>query len=406
MIYQRFKRASMRFWWRIQMPSPSLVLLPIVVGVVSLLLSSTVSLPQTPSPEAQRKASLPQTPSPEAQWTAKLNANTVSIVAGSPGETYLDIAYDLAVVLGEDNVRVLPIVGMGGAQNIRDVLYLKGVDIGITSSHMLRYFASRGELGAALDQRLTYITRLFQEEMHIVAGPGIKRLEDLTGKKVNFSDPGSSTQVTTRDVFGLLSIAVAEVNLSQADAIAKVKTGEIAATVIISGKPTGMLSRIASGDGLHLLEVPYTRSLENNYVPAQLESALYPNLIPDRQIVQTIAVDAVLITNNWLTTSERYHRVATFVDSFFSRFAELRKPPRHPKWLEVNLSAKLPGWQRFSVAQDWLDRAEQPKTARNHDDGSDEFQSRNQSRGDPAMPEAQKQRFFQRFLEWSAGNGK
>ena len=151
------------------------------------------------------------------------------------------------MVLNDDSLRVLPIVGMSGAQNIRDVLYLKGVDAGITSSQMLRYFASTGELGAALDQRLTYITRMFQEEMHVVAGPGIKTLKDLNGKKVNFSDPDSSTQITARDVLGLLSIAVVEVNLSQADAIAKVKTGEIAATVVFSGKPTGALFRISGG---------------------------------------------------------------------------------------------------------------------------------------------------------------
>jgi len=390
----------MRFWRRIQIRSQSLVRpLPILFAVMSLLLSGTISRPQTPIPALARPSV------PESQWKAKLNANTVSIVAGGPGETYLDITNDLAVVLNDDNLRVVPIVGMGGAQNIRDVLYLRGVDAGITSSHMLRYFASTGELGTDLNQRLTYITRLFQEEVHIVAGPAIEKLEDLGGKSVNFSEPGSSAQVTAREVFGLLSIAVAEVNLSQADAIAKLRTGEIAATVIISGKPTEMLSRISHGDNLHLLEVPYTRSLQNNYVPAQLESTIYPNLITDGQSVQTIAVDAVLITNNWFPAGERYRRIATFVDSFFSRFGELRKPPRHPKWQEVNLSAELPGWQRFAEAQNWLDGAEPPKTARKND-RFDEPQSRKQSKGDSALPDAEKQRFFQKFLEWSAGTVK
>jgi hypothetical protein len=93
------------------------------------------------------------------------------------------------------------------------------------------------------------------------------------------------------------------------------------------------------------------------------------------------------------------------VQSFFSRFAELRTPLRHPKWQEVNLSAELPGWQRFPVAQDWLDRGEQSKAARKRDKG-DEFLSRNQSRGYPALLEAEKQRVFQQFLEWSAGGHK
>jgi TRAP-type uncharacterized transport system substrate-binding protein len=196
--------------------------------MMSTLARSAVAIEQTPAP----KAAPAHAPRLEEQWKAKLNANTVYIVAGSPEETYLDITHDLAVLLSSDNLRILPIVGMGGAQNIRDVLYLKGVDIGITSTQMLRYFASTGELSAALDQQLTYIIRLFPEEMHVVAGSGIKTIEDLKDKKVNFSDAGSSTQITARDVFGLLGIAVDEVNLSQADAIAAIKNGEIAATVV------------------------------------------------------------------------------------------------------------------------------------------------------------------------------
>jgi uncharacterized protein len=229
---------------------------PLLIGVamMSTLARSAVAIEQTPAPKAAPAPRLGE------QWKAKLNANTVYIVAGSPEETYLDITHDLAVLLSSDNLRILPIVGMGGAQNIRDVLYLKGVDIGITSTQMLRYFASTGELSAALDQQLTYITRLFPEEMHVVAGSGIKTIEDLKDKKVNFSDAGSSTQITARDVFGLLGIAVDEVNLSQADGIAAIKNGEIAATVVFSGKPAGIFSRISADDNLHLLEIPYTRT--------------------------------------------------------------------------------------------------------------------------------------------------
>jgi len=337
----------------------------------------------------------------EDQWKAKLNANTISIIAGSPNETYLEITNDLATVVKGDNLRVLPIVGLGGAQNIRDVLYLKGIDLGLTTTRMLRYFASTGELSSALDQRLTYVTRLFLEEMHVLVGPNVTNIGDLAGKKVNFSDDGSATQITARDVFGLLSIRVDEVNLSQIDAIAKVKTGEIAGTVLIAGKPASILSHISADDNLHLLPIPYTPTLENTYVPGQLESALYPGLIASGGSVPTIAVDSVLITNNWQPSSERYVRVSRFVNSFFSRFSELRKPPRHPKWLEVNLGADLPGWDRFAPAQEWLEREEHLQS-----DYSRErfyrFLAR-QSASPQTLPEETKQELFREFLEWSAG---
>jgi len=275
------------------------------------------------------------------------------------------------------------------------VLYLRGVDVGVTSTQMLRYFASTGELTSALDQRLNYITRLYPEEMHVVAGRNIKSLQDLANKKVNFSEAGSSTQITSRDVFGLLSVDVQEVNMNQADAIAAVKNGEISATVFFSGKPSGVLARISAGDNLHLLEIPYTRTLENVYLPAQLEQSLYPNLIDNGQAVQTIAIDSVLITNNWQPTSERYRRVAKFVEALFTHFAELQKPPRHPKWKEVDLSKELPGWQRFPAAQDWLQQAK-----------FDEFAAAHQAAGAPPASPAEKQRLFRDFLEWSQSEAK
>jgi uncharacterized protein len=331
----------------------------------------------------------------EDQWKEKLNANTVSIIAGSPEETYLDITHDLAVVLNDEDLRILPIVGIGGAQNIRDVLYLRGVDMGITSTQMLRYFASTGELSSELDQRITYITRLYPEEMHVVAGPNVKALQDLIRKKVNFSEVGSSTQITARDVFGLLSINVEEVNMSQEDALIAIKNGEIAATVDFSGKPAGVFAHVQASDNLHLVEVPYTRTLENIYLPGTLEQALYPNLIGAGQKIQTVAVDSVLITNNWQTSSDRYRRVAKFVKALFTHFPDLKKPPRHPKWQEVDLGKELPGWQRFQAAQDWLQLAK-----------FDEFRAKYQGANVQTESPVDKQRMFREFLEWEQGEAK
>lgn len=331
----------------------------------------------------------------EDLWKEKLNANTVSIIASSPKDTYLDITHDLAVVLNNEDLRILPIVGMGGAQNIRDVLYLRGVDMGITSTQMLRYFASTGELSSALDQQITYITRLYPEEMHVVAGPNVKSLQDLNGKKVNFSEVGSSTQITARDVFGLLSINVEEVNMDQEDALVAIKNGEIAATVDFSGKPAGIFAHVQASDNLHLVEVPYTHTLENIYLPGTLEQALYPNLIAAGQKVQTVAVDSVLITNNWGSGGDRYRRVEKFVEALFTHFPDLKKPPRHPKWREVDLGKELPGWQRFQVAQDWLQQAK-----------FDEFRAMHQGANVQSESPADKQRMFREFLEWQHSEDK
>jgi uncharacterized protein len=377
-----------RNWSKLQSKVASLGAV-FVLALTALLLGVSLADSEGSPPAGAR------TPRLEDQWKEKLNANTVSIIAGSPEETYLDITHDLAVVLNGEDLRILPIVGMGGAQNIRDVLYLRGVDMGITSTQMLRYFASTGELSSELDQRITYITRLYPEEMHVVAGPNVKSLQDLNRKKVNFAEVGSSTQITARDVFGLLSINVEEVNMSQEDALIAIKNGEIAATVDFSGKPASVFAHVQASDNLHLVEVPYTRTLENIYLPGTLEQALYPNLIDAGQKIQTVAVDSVLITNNWQAGSDRYRRVAKFVGALFTHFPDLKKPPRHPKWQEVDLGKELPGWQRFQAAQDWLQQAK-----------FDEFRARYQGANVQTESPVDKQRMFREFLEWEQGEAK
>src|SRR3954447_24949555 len=125
----------------------------------------------------------------------RINANTISIISGNPNATYMSIAYDMSAVLDDgDDFRVLPVIGKGGGQNIKDVRFLKGVDLGITQSNLLGYYKRNNEIGP-IEDRIVYIAKLFNEEMHLIvrADSGITSIEQLAGKKVNFSDVGSGT---------------------------------------------------------------------------------------------------------------------------------------------------------------------------------------------------------------------
>src|ERR1041385_390947 len=86
----------------------------------------------------------------------RINSNTIAIVSGNPNATYLTIAYDMSAVLDDgDEFRVLPVIGKGGGQNIKDVRFLKGVDLGITQSNLLPYYKKTNELGY-LDDKIVY----------------------------------------------------------------------------------------------------------------------------------------------------------------------------------------------------------------------------------------------------------
>ena len=64
----------------------------------------------------------------------------------------------------------------------------------------------------------------------------------------------------------------------------------------------------------------------------------------------------MLAVYNWPRDTDRYRRVALFIDAFFSKFSQFQKPPRHGKWKEANLAATLRGWRRFPAAEEWLAR--------------------------------------------------
>ena len=47
-------------------------------------------------------------------------------ISGNPNGTYLYLAYDMSAVLDDGNdLRILPIIGKGGYQNVIDVLHLR-----------------------------------------------------------------------------------------------------------------------------------------------------------------------------------------------------------------------------------------------------------------------------------------
>jgi len=295
-------------------------------------------------------------PAAEARGTktqniARINAGTVGVISGSFGGTYLRIASDLAAVLNdEETLRILPIVGQGSLQNIDDILYLKGIDVGIVQSDVLAYIKNN-RTPPNIGTRINYIAKLFNQELHIVAGPDIRTIQDLDGRKVSLGAKGSGALITASAVFSGLGIEIIPVHFDPALALEKIKTGEISAAAFVTGKPADSVLSLKGGKGFHLLAVDYAKPLREAYLPASFTHLDYPNLIPKGVSVPTISVDTVMAVYKWTKKSGRYRKVVRFIEAFFAKLDELKKPPRHPKWREMNIAATVPGWERFAPAQ-------------------------------------------------------
>src|SRR5882672_4601744 len=264
--------------------------------------------------------------------------------------------------LGPDGVRVLPVLGVGGLQNVNDVLFLKNMDMAVVDEDNLRLLKKKDPvLYANVEQRVQYITKLYNSEFHVIARNDIKSYDDLRGKKVNFNLKDSQTEVTADTVFNALNIPVQRSYYDNDESLKRLMSGEISAMIILTGAPQVTLSKVKKEDGLHFLALDQEslpkhdlRDLFANYLPAEITHELYPNLVAEGTTVPTIANRALLVAYTWPENSPRYKRVAKFVDAFFSKIDQFNSPSRHPKWREVNLSAEMPGWVRFKPAADWL----------------------------------------------------
>lgn len=296
------------------------------------------------------------TPATLSALSRRANAGTVGVISGGVDGTYVRIAADLAAVLDSgDELRVLPVIGRGSVQNIADIMFLRGVDIGIVQSDVLAY-AQRERLFPGVTQLVHYIAKLYDEEFHLLAGPGIARVEELAGKRVNMDLRASGTAMTASLVFDGLGIAVQPAHDPQDVALEKLRRGEIAAMAFVAGQPARLFSAVPADAGLRFLEVGLTAPLLETYLPSRLQATRYPTLIPPGGGVDTLAVGAVMAVYAWQPGTERHRKVARFVEAFFTRFEEFRRPPRHAKWQEVNLAAQVPGWTRFGVAREMAAR--------------------------------------------------
>ena len=278
-----------------------------------------------------------------------MNAWTVGLAGGLLEGAPIRLATEIARVVDDGpNMHVLPIVTRGATENLNALLYLRGVDMAIINSDALEEYKVQVP---EIQHRIVYLLNLFPSELHIFVRPEIASLQDLAGKKVNFNTQGTAAAYSGPLIFSRLGINVEKTFIPHQVALEQMRKGEMAAVVFITSKPVDAFLRGRWEPGFKFLPVAYESKFEDYYLPAVLEPNEYPNLIKQGERVSTIAVPTVLVAFNWPAQSNRYQRVARFVDYLFSRIDRLQALGFDPKWKSINLAATVPGLARFSAAQ-------------------------------------------------------
>jgi TRAP-type uncharacterized transport system substrate-binding protein len=316
---------------------------------------------QAKNVEAQNAPSSRHNPPPKPQEAARakptevVNAWTVGLAGGLLEGAPIRLAAEMARVVDDgDNLHVLPVVTRGPTENVNSLLYLHGIDMAIINSDSLDEYKHQVP---DIQRKITYVLNLFPSELHIFVRPEIQSLGDLVGKKVNFNTLGTAAAYSGPLIFSRLGVDVDKTFIPHQVALEQMRKGEggMAAVVFVTSKPVDAFVRGRFEPGFKFLPVPYNRRMEDYYLPTTLDAADYPNLIKQGERVDTIAVPTALVAFNWQTASNRYGRVARFVEHLFSRLDKLQAPAFDPKWKSINLAAPVPGLARFPAAQAWLD---------------------------------------------------
>jgi TRAP-type uncharacterized transport system substrate-binding protein len=369
---------------------------PTVAMRTFALLLAVAGLVTPVSVAARPTASLPE--------ATVFNRGVVELETASSASISVRIAEDLASVVNDGATRrVVPVIGTGSLGNLMDLKLLHGIDMAILQADVLDYAREQNRF-PGIEASVTYVTKLYNEEFHLLASAEIKNITDLKNKKVNVDLRDSGTAIMAGRLFDHLKLPVILTNDPLEAALAKLRSGEIAALAFVSGKPIPLFHDLREEDHLHLLALPFDETVNPAYLPARFTAADYPGLVPLDKSVETVAVGAVLVVANLQQATERDHSVANFVDTFFTSFQSLLEPGHHAKWQEVNLAAELPGWRRYPPAEQWLQRNMQGPKMPSSDDLAEMFahfvDERRQLTGGKPMTQQEKSNIFRQYQRW------
>src|SRR5215475_11658950 len=162
-------------------------------------------------------------------WTIpdrnRINEGTITVITAPAGGATAIFGSDMARVLDDDaTIRVLPVMGKGPVRNVIDILYLKSIDMGMVAADVPEFYKLQYK-SPDITSHLRYITKLYHNELHIIAPTSIKSIFDLEGKNiVAQTDVG---YYSARAIFSRLNIkANFDYKGDDARAIQKIVDGE------------------------------------------------------------------------------------------------------------------------------------------------------------------------------------
>jgi hypothetical protein len=232
----------------------------------------------------------------------------------------------------------------GSVYNIEDVQTGK-IESALSQSDVAYWaFTGSGIFGnRGANQDITAIASLYREDIHLVArkGSGIESVNDLRGKRVSLDDPGSGTLVDARlilEAFGVREEEFEAQYIKAADAIKKMRDGDLDAFFLVAGSPSKAILELSQENLITLVPIggPVARLLtrENTFFSTSvIPAGSYHGI----DAVRTISVAAL-----WIVSKKQPEDVVyEITKTFWQNLPAIQKLDLHPKLKDVSLKTAL-----------------------------------------------------------------
>ena len=230
----------------------------------------------------------------------------INIATGGTAGTYYPIGGAIAEVLNKNGMNASAQSTGASVANI-NMLKDKQVELAIVQND-ITYYAVKGEemfKEGGKVENLNGIASLYPETCQFVVreDSGIKKIEDLKGKRVAVGAAGSGAEANARQIleaYGITYDDVDEQFLSFAEGSYALKDGTVDAAFVTAGYPTASVQDIASQNKIRLLSVGDEQIKKLNekypfYTKTIVPAGTYQGFDEE---VPTVSVMAILVAND------------------------------------------------------------------------------------------------------------
>lgn len=273
----------------------------------------------------------------------------VKVATGPKGKGYSTLFADLQKLV---KVPMCEVNTTGGLDNL-NALSTKEADIGFVQIDTWNDMKNGDENIAAL----TYVMPLNSNYLHVVTLSSgfqvetakkffgtekklvvVNAFSDLRGQRVAVV---GSAQLLGRKLDKQLGYGMQFVDVKTDDeGFNMVKTGQVAATLTVSGWPSGTVKNLTQASGLTL--VPFNAPISEPYKVKPLN---YKNIAVYNN--NSLGIPNVLVSRSF--SGQRAANVAAIQNGIAKNLTELKEGNYQPAWNEVNPNAPVAGMTKFKA---------------------------------------------------------